>query len=90
VVISLEAQNTQDAIHRAHEAQEEGIPKFGYFGLSQKGENIHGRRYRHKVWSKDLRKGHSETVPPGDPSSHIQSPNPDTIVDSNKCLRTRA
>ena len=26
-----------------------------------------------------------ETAPPGDPS-HIQSPNPDTTVDANKCL----
>ena len=30
-----------------------------------------------------------QTVPPGDPS-HIQSPNPDTIVDTNKCLLTGA
>ena len=30
---------------------------------------------------------HSETAPPGDPS-HIQSPNPDTIVDAKKCLLT--
>ena len=28
-----------------------------------------------------------ETAPPGDPS-HIQSQNPDTIVDVNKCLLT--
>ena len=30
-----------------------------------------------------------ETAPPGDPS-HIQSPNPHTIVDTNKCLLTGA
>jgi hypothetical protein len=36
-----------------------------------------------------LRKGHPVTVPPGDPS-HIQPPNPDTIVDANKCLLTGA
>jgi hypothetical protein len=35
------------------------------------------------VWSRD----HLETAPPGDPS-HIQSPNPDTIVDANKDLLT--
>jgi hypothetical protein len=37
----------------------------------------------------DWRKGYPETAPPGDPS-HIQSPNPDTIVEANKCLLTRA
>jgi hypothetical protein len=31
----------------------------------------------------------AETTPPGDPA-HIQSPNPDTIVDAKKCLLTRA
>ena len=31
----------------------------------------------------------TETAPPGDPS-HIQSPNPDTVVDANKCLLTGA
>jgi hypothetical protein len=30
-----------------------------------------------------------ETAPPGDPS-YIQSPNPDTIVNANKCLLTGA
>ena len=30
-----------------------------------------------------------ENAPPRDPS-HIQSPNPDTIVDANKCLLTGA
>jgi hypothetical protein len=30
-----------------------------------------------------------ETAPPADPS-HIQSPNPDTIVDAKKCLLTGA
>jgi hypothetical protein len=32
---------------------------------------------------------HTVTVPPGDPS-HIQLPNPDTIVNANKCLLTGA
>jgi hypothetical protein len=46
-------------------------------------------RCRDKVWSRDWRKGHPETAPPRDPS-HIQLPNPDTIVESNKCLMTGA
>jgi hypothetical protein len=29
--ISTEAQNAQDTLHRAHETQEEGRPKCGYF-----------------------------------------------------------
>ena len=44
----------QDTIHRLNEAQEEGRPKYGYFGPSSKGEeNTYGRRYRGKVWSRD-------------------------------------
>jgi hypothetical protein len=38
VDISPEAQNTQDTIHRPHEAQEEGRPKYRYFGPSLKGD----------------------------------------------------
>jgi hypothetical protein len=34
----LSHQNTQDTIHRPHEAQEEGRTKCGYFGPSKKGE----------------------------------------------------
>jgi hypothetical protein len=45
--------------------------------------------YGDKVWSRDWRKGHPETAPSKD-SSHIQSPNPDTIVDAKKCLLTEA
>jgi hypothetical protein len=33
--------------------------------------------------------GALETAPPVDPS-HVQLPNPDTIVDANKCLLTEA
>ena len=36
-----------------------------------------------------LKERPSSAVPPGDPS-HIQLPNPDTIVDANKRLLTRA
>ena len=48
-------------------------------------QNTHERRYRDKVWNRDWRKGHLETAPPVD-LSHIQSPNPDTIADTNKSL----
>jgi hypothetical protein len=41
------------------------------------------------MWSRYRRKGHPETVSPWDPS-HIQTPNPNTIVDANKCLLTEA
>jgi hypothetical protein len=34
------------------------------------------RKYGDKVWSRDGRKGHPETAPPGE-RSHIQPPNPD-------------
>jgi hypothetical protein len=47
------------------------------------------KSYGDKVWSKDWREGHPDTVPPGD-RSHTQSPNPDTIVNANKCLLTGA
>ena len=46
-------------------------------------QNIHGSRYKNKVWGRDWRKGHPETALLGDPS-----PKPDTIVDANKCLLT--
>jgi hypothetical protein len=53
------------------------------------GGTKYRRRYRDKLWSRDWRKGHLETAPPGNPS-HIQSPNLDAIVyDGNwKCLLT--
>jgi hypothetical protein len=47
------------------------------------------KEYGDKVCSRDWRKGHPETAPPGDPS-HIQLPNPGTIVDDKKCLMTGA
>ena len=40
-------------------------------------------------WTRNSRKGHPETAPPGDPS-HMQTPNPDTIADAKKCLLTGA
>ena len=39
-----------------------------------------------KVWNRDLRKWHTETVPLGDPS-HMQSPNPHSIGDVKKLLQ---
>jgi hypothetical protein len=41
------------------------------------------------VWNKDWRDDHTENDSPGDPS-HMQSPNPDTVVVANKCLLTGA
>ena len=41
-----------------------------------------------KMWNRDCRNDHLQAAPPGDPS-HIQSPNPDTFVDANKCLLTK-
>ena len=41
------------------------------------------------MWSWDWRKDHPETASPRDPS-HKQPPNPDTIMDANKCLLTGA
>jgi hypothetical protein len=90
VDIIPKAQKTQDIIHRPHEAQEEKRPKCGCYRPSYKGEeNNNGRKYRDKVWNRDLRKGHPETAPPGN-SSHTQLPNADTIVDANKYLMTGA
>jgi hypothetical protein len=40
VDISPETQNTQDIIYRPHEAQEEGRPKYGYFGPFRRGNKI--------------------------------------------------
>jgi hypothetical protein len=58
--------------------------------LKEKGEqNTHDKRYRDKLWNRNWWKDHSETAPPGD-QSHIQSPNPYTIVDASKCLLTGA
>jgi hypothetical protein len=39
-------------------------------------QNIHRRKYGDKVLSRDGRKGHPETIPPGD-LSHIKLPDPD-------------
>jgi len=35
--------------------------------LRRGNKNIHRRKYRDKVWSRDWRKGHPETAPPGNP-----------------------
>jgi hypothetical protein len=70
------------------EPQEEGRPKCGYFVSSLNGEqNINGRSYSDKVWSRDGRKDHPETTLPWDPS-HKQSPYPDNIAYACKILLT--
>ena len=38
--IKPEIRNTQESIHRLHEAQEEGRPKCGYFSFLRKGIKI--------------------------------------------------
>jgi hypothetical protein len=40
VDISPKAQNTQDTIHRPHEAQVEGRPKYGCFRSFRRGNKI--------------------------------------------------
>ena len=57
--------------------------------LLRRGNKISMRGDTKTVWSRNGRKGHPVTVPPGDPS-HIQSPNPDTVVDAEKCMLTGA
>jgi hypothetical protein len=44
VDISPKALNTQDTIHRPHEAQEEGRPMDGFFSPSYKREHPHRSR----------------------------------------------
>ena len=48
-------------------------------------QTTHGRSYRNKIWSRDCRNDNLETHSPENPS-HLQSPNPDTVVDANKYL----
>jgi hypothetical protein len=60
-----------------------------FIHLRIREQNTHGRSYRDKVWSRDCRNDHLETDSPGD-LSHLQSPNPDSVVDANKCLLTGA
>jgi hypothetical protein len=57
------------------------------FVLLRRGKNTHRRKFGDKVWNRDRRTGHLEIAPPEDPS-HIQSPNPESIVDARKCLLT--
>ena len=61
----------------------------GAWSFLEGEQNTHRSKYGDKVLSRDGRKGHPETVPPGD-SSYIQLPNPDSIVDAKKCLLKRA
>jgi hypothetical protein len=57
VDINPKAWNSQDTIHRPHDAQEEGRSKYGFFGPSYKGEqNTQGSKYGDKVLSRELRK----------------------------------
>jgi hypothetical protein len=57
--------------------------------LFRRGNKItHRRKYGDSV-EQGLRRGNSETAPPGYPT-HIQPPNPDVMVDAGKCLLMEA
>ena len=82
--ISSEAQNTQDTIDshmKLNKNEDESMATSVFLRM--------WRICRDKVRSRDLRNGYPETALPGDPS-HIQLPNPDIILDANKCLPTGA
>jgi len=51
VDISTKSQNTQDTIHRPHEAQEEGRPKCGCFSHSYNGEQKYSQE---EMWTQSL------------------------------------
>jgi hypothetical protein len=87
VDISPEAWNTQDTIHRSNEVQQMKFNKkedqsVVTLVLLRRGNKIPMRGAPEP-------KCGVETVSPGDPF-HIQSPNPDTILDANKYLLTKA
>jgi len=78
--------------------QELGIPKIAFTdhmnpkcGLYIPGYMVEQNTYRRNYVAKILRsvwkKGHPEIVPPGN-TSHIQSPNADTIPNVTKCMFT--
>jgi len=54
----------------------------------RENRNTRRRRYREKLLSRDLCKGHPETSQPGDPS-HMQIPNLENIVDAKMCMLTK-
>jgi hypothetical protein len=55
----------------------------------ERGTNTHGSKYGDNPWNRYWKKGHPETVPVED-SSHIQTPNPETIVDGKKYMLSGA
>jgi len=80
VDIKQKAQNGHDSIHRPSEAQEEQDQNVDVSVLIRK-------RTRTLIGENKRTKGGAETAPPGDPS-HIQTPNPDNILDAKKCFLT--
>jgi hypothetical protein len=56
--------------------------------LFRREQNIHRRRYRESVQQRLKARPSRDRLSWN--SSHIQSPNPDTIVDAKKCLLTEA
>jgi hypothetical protein len=86
LVPKLQITNIQFTNHMKLKKKRDKVWVLWYFLAEQ---NTHRSKYGDKVWSRDWRKGHLVTVPPED-SSHIQFPNPDTIVDAKKCLQKGA
>ena len=86
--ISTEGQNTQDTIQTTWSSRRRKTKMWIFCFFLEGGTKYPGEEI-HKFWSRDWRKGHPETAPPGY-TSHIQSPIPDSIVDANKCLLTGA
>ena len=83
------AQNTQDIIHRPHEAQEEGRPKsVDALVLLRRGNKIlTGANIKTKCGAEAEGKANQRLPPPWD---LFHTPNSDTIVDAKKCLLTGA
>jgi hypothetical protein len=89
VDISPEVQNTQDKIHRPHEAQEEGRTVDTLGLLRRENKILTEGNTEIKCGAETEGMTIQRLNHLGNPS-YIQSPNPDTIVDANKCLLTGA
>jgi hypothetical protein len=94
-IISPETQNTQDTIHRPHEAQKEGRPSVDNSVLLRRGnkipmEGVSETKCGAKTKGKAIQRlSHVGIHPIYIHISHIYR-NPDIIVDANKCLLTGA
>jgi len=84
VDISPIAGNTEDTIHRAYEAQEDGNVDASV--LLRRGNKILMEGNTGTMSGAET-EGHPESVPSEDPSN-MQSSNPVTIAGAKKCLLT--